>query len=836
MQVYADIAVQLPGVNGSFSYSLPPELNGRVSPGCLVTVPFGSRTAQGVVLSLSDTRPAMETKPVSGLVDPSPVLYPWQMDLARRMADETLSSLAEIFSLMIPAGLSQHADTLYHLQDGTSPHEEDSQTAIRLIHLLKSRGDLRGRQIDAALTHVDWRQSARSLIKHGLISATGILPPPGVHPKMVKTVRLVCSPEQFSSLDEKLSRNPEVIERRKAVLQFLATEGTPVAVQWVYAQTSATMADLQKLSELDLVLLSETEVWRDPLAEYEFVPDHPPELTGDQKAAFTQLKGLMTAAQGGAPVPPVILHGVTGSGKTEIYLRAVEETLRQGRQVVILVPEIALTPQTVRRFMSRFPGKVGLIHSRLSTGERYDTWRRARAGLLPVIVGPRSALFSPLPQPGLIVVDEFHESSYYQDDFPPYYHAVSAAMAAAKTCQAVCLLGSATPDLALRYRAEREHWPVIHLPERILAHREAVARQAVSAGTTLTVEPGADAAAHDLPPVQLVDMREELKEGNRSMFSRALQTELTHILGAGQQAILFLNRRGTATYIFCRDCGAVVKCPRCDLPLTLHAGDQLVCHRCGYVRKLPQTCPTCGSRSIRAFGAGTETVEAEVQKLFPQSRTLRWDADTTRQKNAHEIILGHFAAHRADILIGTQMLAKGLDLPFVTLVGVILADTTLNLPDYRAPERTFQLLAQVAGRAGRSILGGKVVLQTYHPDQYAIRCAAGHDYAAFYAEEIENRRRLGYPPFNRLARLEFRHQSSDRAEAEARKLAEILQHQLDGNGAAATEMIGPAPCYFARQNGFYRWQIVLRSPDPARFIRNLVLEGWKVQIDPPDLL
>jgi len=348
-------------------------------------------------------------------------------------------------------------------------------------------------------------------------------------------------------------------------------------------------------------------------------------------------------------------------------------------------------------------------------------------------------------------------------------------------------------------------------------------------------------------------MRQELKAGNRSIFSRALLDGLYKTLEASQQAILFLNRRGSATYIFCRQCGYSLRCPHCDLPLTFHASAEiagsLVCHTCGYRRKMPNTCPQCGSSQIRQFGTGTEKVEAEVLKEFPGVRTLRWDYETTRQKGAHDILLSHFVNHRADVLVGTQMLAKGLDLPLVTLVGVVLADVGLNLPDYRDPERTFQLLVQVAGRAGRSALGGQVVLQTFMPDNYAILAAARHDYAGFYQRELAERRKLGYPPFTRLLRLEYRHPDAVQAEKEARRIAVQVQRWIAEGDFTATQIIGPAPCFYARQAGLHRWQIILRGPDPLRIlgsgmrsrlgldVRPRPGEGtWRVEVDPMNLL
>jgi primosomal protein N' (replication factor Y) len=540
------------------------------------------------------------------------------------------------------------------------------------------------------------------------------------------------------------------------------------------------------------------------------------ELTPEQSAALSRIVKVITAPDGHRPF---LLQGVTGSGKTEVYLRATEEVIKHGRQAIILVPEIALTPQAVRRFVNRFPGQVGLVHSKLSEGERYDTWRRARSGALKVIIGARSALFSPLSNIGLIVIDECHDSSFYQSE-PPFYHAVEMAQKYAHLCGAVYVMGSATPSIVQRYQADTKQLHQLELPKRI-------------------VESG-------LPPVHLVDMRDELKAGQRGIFSRSLLTELDATLKRGEQAILFLNRRGTATYVFCRDCGHVLKCPNCETPLTLHVEGQtskvkgqdvrpstfdLLCHQCGYERQKPKTCPQCGGKQIREYGLGSEKVEAEVNQLFPKARTLRWDWDTTRQKDAHEMILTHFANHKADVLIGTQMLAKGLDLPMVTLVGIVLADVGLQLPDPFAAERVFQVLTQVAGRAGRGERGGKVILQTFDPANQVIQSAAQHDVNGFYQYELEQRRRLGYPPFTRLVRLEYRHEDPEQAENEARRVAEKLSVT-----SGQSKVIGPVPCFFAKVGGYYRWQIILRGSNPKEVVRGVKLDGWRIEVDPISLL
>jgi primosomal protein N' (replication factor Y) len=463
-----------------------------------------------------------------------------------------------------------------------------------------------------------------------------------------------------------------------------------------------------------------------------------------------------------------------------------------------------------------------------------------------VISGARSGLFTPLPNLGLIVLDEAHDDSYKQSPspafIPPYYHARETAIELARLSRATVILGTATPDLVSYYRAARGEYCLLELPQRVLGHRRRVREQAGRFGVAHPAFRPAevpDAVYAEMPLVHVVDMRQELRAGNRSIFSRALHRALAEVLGAGEQAILFLNRRGTATFVLCRDCGYVHACPRCGTPLTYHgSGGALMCHHCGHREPQPRQCPACHSRRIRYFGVGTELVERAVAAAFPRARTLRWDRDTTRSvKGAHEMLLEHFLHGRADVLVGTQMIAKGLDLPLVTLVGIISADVGLGLPDYRAAERTFQVLAQVAGRAGRGLLGGRVVLQTYNPDHYAIAAAAEHDYHAFYAQEIVARRELGYPPFRRLARLLFRNPQERVAQEAAERAAVMLRARIREHHLGATEVIGPAPCFFTRLADQHRWQLVVRSPDPTRVLRGLPLSpDWIVDVDPVDLL
>src|SRR5215207_9251177 len=824
MTTFVQIVVNIPAVSGIFDYSVPEPLLGKVGVGHLVIAPFGRQTVQGVVFRFIDQPSVPDVKEIIELVDTAPVMTQAQIALAEALAESTFSSLASMVSLFLPAGLSQEVDTIYDLRErnveNQTPNIEASSIATRIVNLILERGPLRGRQLDTHFRKVDWRKVAGNLVRRGVLTSQSVLPPVRARSKFVRVAQLAVPPAEAEAEMPNLGTK-QTLARRQSALRFLIQQPAAINVSWVYAASGGNLADLQELEERGLIRLFETEIFRDPLERTgsqvdKFTSKESIELTAEQDSALQEITKAISSLE---THPSFLLQGVTGSGKTEIYLRATEEVIRRGKQAIILVPEIALTPQTVHRFLSRFPGQVGLVHSRLSEGERYDTWRRARAGFLKVIIGARSALFSPLPDIGLLVADECHDSSYYQAD-PPFYHAVTAAQMYAPLLGAVCVLGSATPTVIQRYQAEKsggeKRLSRLELPRRIF-------------------ESG-------LPPVHVVDMRDELKAGQRGIFSRFLLKELGSALERGEQAILFLNRRGTATYIFCRDCGHVLRCPNCDTPLTLHIEqkERLLCHHCGYERGKPSACPACGGRHIREYGLGSERVETEIKSILPQTRTLRWDWETTREKHSHDLILTHFAAHRADVLIGTQMLAKGLDLPLVTLVGIVLADVGLYLPDPFAGERIFQVLTQVAGRAGRSERGGKVILQTFDSANQVIQSAAGHDVDGFYQYELEQRRRLGYPPFSRLVRLEFRHQDASSARAEAQKLAGKLGELLVSGNWKQTTMIGPVPSFFAKLGGYYRWQIILRGPQPVSILqeesigRRLV--DWRVEVDPISLL
>jgi len=827
-------------------YHVPESLTSVLRPGVLVVVPLRTQVLPGLVMGLSDTPSVPKTRDIIRALDPEPVLGERHLELARWMSREMLAPLHRCVQVMLPPGMRPKAFLrLVPRVDHVPP--DLPRPAAALLQLLVDRGTLRDDQARAALRDVDVRRARQYLKRQGYIDVARVLRMPGVRVKQVQVVQLAVERPAWDA-------GLVGLQRRKlygAVLAFLEQEADLVEVSVVRAETGADVYHLRKLESRGLVSFGRREIVRDPLDEMVFTPDTAPTLTAGQQDVWRELERILNTD---ARRAPVLLLGVTGSGKTELYLRATAEVLNRHKQALILVPEISLTPQTVRRFAVRFPGQVGLWHSGMTDGERYDTWRRVRSGNLPIVVGARSALFAPFPDLGLIVMDEEEDSSYKQSRLP-YYHTRETAEQLSEMTGALFVMGSATPSLEAYARTKEGRYRLLKLPSRVLSHRKRVDdwRRVLNlpkvryrpfvelaAAESVAVEPEAapETMTIPLPPVNVVDMRSELRNGNRSVFSMALQTAVDGALHRGEQTILFLNRRGSATYVFCRDCGWVAQCPRCDIPLTQHRkADVLVCHRCNYRRKLTHTCPTCGSHRVRAFGLGTEGLESRVGERWPGARILRWDRDIARSRGAHTAIMGHFVRGDADILVGTQMVARGLDIPKVTVVGVISADTALNLPDFRAAERTFQLLAQVAGRSGRGILGGQAIVQSYHPDHYAVQLAAAHDYETFAERELAFRRRAAYPPTMRMARLVTASQDPVKAQRDAEALAGVLRRLLVSQGLPTTDMIGPAPAFFARVRSRYRWQILLRSIAPADFLRPIEIPpGWVVDIDPSNIL
>jgi len=714
-------------------YRVPPDLSARVRVGTPVLVPLGPRVVPGYVVAFAAEAPVAGIKDIMAVREADAAVPAPLVDLADWVARYYGCSLDEALHAMLPGGGA-----------GVRPRRE-----LLAARVGASLGVPPGARGDAAAEAAPARRGPRQAAVLQALEALGAFAAPGAPG----------APD-----------GPAPAETWAGLGEVAARAGmAPAAARGVLA----------RLAELGEVRLVQREVGRDPLAGRAAVATEAgPPLTPEQETAVAAVTAAC-AGGGGA----FLLHGVTASGKTEVYMRAAATVLAQGRSAIMLVPEIALTPQTIDVFWRRFGPRLAILHSALSAGERHDQWRRARSGDATLVIGARSAAFAPVPRLGLIVVDEEHESTYKQED-APRYHARDVALRRAAAEGAVAILGSATPSVESFHAAAAGRLTLLRLTTRI--------------------------DERPLPAVTVVDMREELKAGNRSMFSRALAAAAAKRLAQNEQIILFLNRRGHSTFVLCRECGHVMRCPHCDVSLVLHApGSLLRCHYCGFSRPAPTVCPSCKGTKIRFFGVGTQRVEEEFCRLHPGARVVRMDVDTTRRKGSHEALWRAFRDGAAQVLVGTQMVAKGLDLPSVTLVGVISADTALNLPDFRAGERTFQLLTQVAGRAGRGPLGGEVVVQTYDPGHYSIRAAQRQDYDAFYSQEIEARRELSFPPFRRLVLVQF---SGGDAAATARfagRFVDQVRRALPAGG----EVLGPAPAPLARIKGRHRWQAMLRGED-----------------------
>jgi primosomal protein N' (replication factor Y) len=801
---------------GTLTYCVPPPLEDAIEVGQLIWVPLRDKLVLGVVAERHARAPATGTvRDVHAPVEPSFCLTPIQWKLAVWIAEQTVCSLFEAASVMLPPGVTTHAVEHLSLRHVPTAAQRDALTPAqrRLVDFLLAEGE-----VPLERAQREQRSSLTSIVP--ALEQLGILqrvarvkhrpvddrepvtwqvrllpdakPPPARAPRQVEawtwlSPRLRARPNGVLPLDAIL--NTSGIDR--VTLRALADRGSIAIEPAEVAQPNVGQA----LSDVI--------------------------LTPEQLRAWEVIRARLRS---GEPAS-ILLHGVTGSGKTELYLRAAAEALGRGRSAIVLVPEIALSGQIGARFRQRFGDRAVVLHSALHERERYRNWQRAGSGEPVVVVGPRSALFAPVARVGAIVVDEEHEHSYKQDAVPRY-HARAVARTLAELHGALLLLGSATPDVETYRRSESPGWTRLELRER-------VGQRAVDASGTVGALP------IPLPTTRLVDMRAELRAGNESIFSRELAAVIRGRLALEQQVILFLNRRGASTVVQCRSCGWVSQCPFCDIPLVYHRTvDRVICHRCGYRTSAPRACSTCGSASIGYYGTGTQRVEAEIRSLFPDARVLRWDQDALRGKVSHDVLLERVLRGEADIVVGTQMIAKGLDLPNVTAVGVINADTYLYVPDIRAAERTFQMLTQVAGRAGRRTAGGDVIVQTYSPEHYAITSSARHDYAAFYREEIAFRREHGYPPFKRLARLLYRNADETRARMATEEMAGLLErHLLQQPKLEGIDLIGPAPAFAARVRGQYGWQILVRGDNLVALLADIAFHpGWVVDVDPVSLM
>jgi primosomal protein N' (replication factor Y) len=803
---YAVVAVWLgaEGPGASFHYHVPDGL--PLMPGHLVVVPLGNRRAQGVVVELAGRAPVDETRPIETVVDPRPVLTREQIELARWVADRYLTPLPRVLAAMVPVGLRATLDQQLSLRpSGMDPGALGRRERL-VVDYLRERGPVRLRTLRERLALPHASALVARLARRGLVERRPLMVgAPGLRRAAPRLAALTPAGADALARGE-VARAP----RQAEALAFLGQRPAGrVDLEQLRAETGLEARTLKLLIERGWVRLEAAPA---PLRPIERLvdPARPPRLTADQEAALARLTRAVESGRGGA----FLLHGVTASGKTEVYLRLIQAALAGGRRALALVPEIGLTPQAIHRYGARFPGRVVVLHSRLTAADRLDAWRRIRDGRADVVVGSRSALLAPIPELGVIVVDEEHEPSYKQPA-APRYHARETALALGRIARAVVVLGSATPDVETYERAWRGELGLIEMRSR------APVRSAPSR----------------MPTVEVVDLRRAVAQGEDPLFSRRLVELLGQTLSRREQAILFLNRRGAATVVICAGCGWVPRCRRCDVTLVYHAvGDELRCHQCNRSERAPTTCPICRSTRLQYLGAGTQRVVLELQRLFPSARVLRWDKDAMRRRLAADELTRRFAEREADVLVGTQAIAKGLDLPGVTLVGIISADTILHLPDMRAVERTFQLLTQVAGRAGRGERPGRVVLQTYSPEHPCIAAAARQSYGPFVQAELRFRREHGYPPYAELVRAVYQSASIASARAASARQAAALRSAAR-SVPAPVDVIGPAPCYYARVRGRHRWQLLLRGPGARDLARTVAWSpGWAVDVDPVSLL
>ena len=746
--------------------------------GMRVHVPFGKggRLIQGLIVGLVDEEAEDlavhigELKDIAEVLDFRPVLNAEQLWLADQLRQSVFSYKISILKAMLPSLLNSSYDKLLYPTEQLSSEERQAifgqETSLRFSDLDKKSQSKLMRLTQAGKIRLEYQATDR---------------------KHIKT-------ETWYQVDrEQLTQFlPSTRAKKQQELQTYLLENPQ----------SGLLKDLRKLFspavvniflEKELVHIEEREVNRSAAHFQKERQDKKLVLNEEQAAAVATICEKI----GQDDAQPVLLEGVTGSGKTEVYLKVIEEALGQGKTAIMLVPEISLTPQVTDRFISRFGNKVAILHSGLSDGEKYDEWRKVERGEAQVVVGARSAIFAPLTNIGAIIIDEEHESSYKQDS-NPRYHAREVALLRARYNQAVLVLGSATPSLESRARASRGVYDFLQLTKR------------------------ANPLAQ-IPQVQVVDFRDYIGQNEASNFTPVLLEAIQDRLDKGEQTVLMLNRRGYSSFVMCRECGTVDTCPNCDISLTLHMDTKTMnCHYCGFTKDIPQTCPNCASRSIRYYGTGTQKAYDELATLFPEARILRMDVDTTRKKGSHEEILEAFSQGQADILLGTQMIAKGLDFPNVTLVGVLNADTALNLPDFRSSERTFQLLTQVAGRAGRAEKAGQVFIQSYNPHHYAIDFARKQDYEGFYAYEMGIRRQLGYPPYYYTVGLTLSHKDEEMVVKKSYQVMDILRSGLSDK----VQILGPTPKPIARTHNLYHYQILLkyRFEDDLQATLNQVLE------------
>lgn len=784
----AHVAVELP-LDEPLDYGIPPTLRAQCCLGQRVLVPVGRRQVLGYIVGLADSSPHPTLKDLAELLDDTPLLTPSLLQLTRWIAQYYVCPWGQVIKAAIPEGFRVHSEVLYGLAAVLPTATTDTWPegkAGALLAYLAAHGPTRQQELADALATPHLHALLQRLQTQGFLTRQQQQVAPRVRQRLVRVVRLRLPREAAQALQHQLQPRSPV---QATVLALLQEQDT-----WELAALRVRLpqaaAAVKRLAQRAVVEILHVEKPRTVVAPAPASVSLPPPLTSDQEQALQHIEAKLAAPD----TTPVLLHGVTGSGKTEVYMRAIAMVLARGQTALVLVPEIALTEQLVERFVARFASRIAVLHSGLSAGERFDEWRRLAQGDAHIAIGARSAIFAPLQHLGLIIVDEEHDTSYKQEE-TPRYNARDVAVVRAQQCGAVVILGSATPALETYHNARTGKYLVLALPQRV--------------------------EARPLPGITIVDQREHTTPNER-VISTPLYQAIAACLQRQEQSLILLNRRGFAAYLQCRDCGGVPQCLHCSVSLTYHRRDNaLRCHYCNFALAAPTACPTCQSPALYPFGLGTQQVEEVLQTLFPAARLARMDRDTTRGKASHQRILRALGAGEIDILVGTQMIAKGHDYPNITLVGVVSADATLAIPDFRSPERLFQLLTQVAGRAGRGRAPGHVLIQTYRPDHYSIAFAQQHDFLGFFQNEAEQRHAMLYPPYARLARLMLDGAEAHRVQDASDWLGTVMQRRIAT--LPQVTVLGPAEAPLARLKDRHRWHMLVKAAS-SRVLHQCLLD------------
>jgi primosomal protein N' (replication factor Y) len=799
MEKFAKVAVASTSkdLDKPFYYAIPLNLQGILHKGHRVLVPFGKhRQIEAYVVDFVDAVSFDEArvKEIADIPEAFPIFSPVMLDLALWMAQKYSAPLATCLKTIMPAGISMKNDYVAEIAEDAEPKGLKGKQK-QIFEYIAEHGSVSERELRENFGGTTWA-NLQKLVDMNFVTLGHI------YDVRDYTMRIntafVNNDRDLPNFDIEAEKVFEKGDKQAAVLEMLM-EAKSLPVADIRLRLGISLSPIMSLTKKGLIRLEKLETRRNVLPNTPLRQLPKFELTAEQQAAIAAIK---TSLDEENPLPTLI-QGVTGSGKTEIYMSIIEEVISKGKQAIMLVPEISLTPQAVDVFISRFGDKVTATHSRMSLGERYDQWKRARDGQIDVIIGPRSAIFTPFANLGAIIIDEEHENTYKSETTPKYdTGAVALKLSALTGC--VVIMGSATPNVATYHQAGRDQMRLVTLKSRV-NNRPAV--------------------------IEVADMRKELTEGNKSIFSTTLYAAIGQNLAGGQQSILFLNRRGHSTFVSCRTCGHVLGCTNCNVNYTYHKyNHRLLCHYCAATAKMPENCPTCGSIYIKHFGVGTQKIEEYLSQEFPSARVLRMDLDTTTGKNSHSRIIHAFADRQADILVGTQMIAKGHNFPGVSLVGIVAADMALNNGDYRGAETAYQLITQVSGRAERGHEPGRVIIQTYNPDHYSINYAQTGDYAAFYAHEIEIRRQMNYPPFSHIFMLLFTGTRERRVVHALHRLGDIMRN---ANRKGLCEILGPAPAIISKMRQNYRWKILVKCRDEEiirKFVRHC-LDKLKEQED-----